>query len=86
MTQVDSPAVRSPLEGLLLVRLAVAPGKPPSAADVSADVAKVTGTPVTVDQYAGLTARRAPPAASGEGIGSPRQQSRRAQVSLTRSR
>lgn len=57
MTTVDSPAVRSAVENLVLARLAVPSRKPPSAADVRGDVAKVTGSPLSTDEFAELLAR-----------------------------
>jgi hypothetical protein len=56
MTTTLAPPARSTAESLVLVRLALPSRKPPSASDVRGDVAKVTGTPLTADEYAGLTA------------------------------
>jgi hypothetical protein len=77
MTTVDPPAVRSAVENLVLARLAVPSRKPPSAADVRDDVAKVTGSPLNSDEFTELTARL-----RAEGLVEPRPRSKGA-VRLT---
>lgn len=71
MTTAVLPAVRSALDGLVLARLAVPAQKPPSAASVCADVAKVTGSPLPPGEYAKLTAHL-----RAEGLVEPRPRSK----------
>lgn len=77
MTALDSPAVRTAVESLILARLAVPSSKPPAAADVRADVAKVTGSPLTAADFAEATARL-----QADGLVEPRPRSKGA-VQLT---
>ena len=55
MTTAAPPAARTTLGYLVLARLAVTAGQPPSAGDVRADVGKALGRPPTADEYAELT-------------------------------
>jgi hypothetical protein len=71
MTTATSPAVRSGVENLVLARLVMPSQKPPSAGDVRAAVAKVTGSPLTADEFAELTTRL-----RAEGLVEPRPRSR----------
>lgn len=77
MTTVDSRAVRSAVENLVLARLAVPSRKPSSAAEVRDDVGNVTGSPLSADEFAELTARL-----QTDGLVEPRPRSRGA-VRLT---
>ncbi len=55
MTTAAPPAARTTLGYLVLARLAVTAGKPPSAGDVRADVGKALGRPPNADEYAELS-------------------------------
>ncbi len=71
MMTAAPPAALTTLGSLVLARLAVTAGKPPSAGEVRADVGKALGRPLPADEYTALTSLL-----RAEGLVEPRPRSR----------